>query len=60
MVSNSFKGCIETMADLMCFLEGSAHELPTSVKDVCKTMAVVEAAYESNDAGGTNVAYDRA
>jgi len=49
---------IGTMADLMCFLEGSTRELPGSVEDAYKTMAVVEAAYESNDAGGTKVAYD--
>jgi predicted dehydrogenase len=49
---------IGTMSDLMCFVEGSAHELPGSVEDAYKTMAVVEAAYSSNDAGGTKVAHD--
>ncbi|MEM0964985.1 MAG: Gfo/Idh/MocA family oxidoreductase [Verrucomicrobiota bacterium] len=43
---------IGTMASLMCFLEGSTKELPTNVEDVVNTMAVVEAAYGSNDAGG--------
>lgn len=49
---------IGTMADLMCFAEGSATELPGSVEDAYKTMAVVEAAYESNAAGGTKVKND--
>ena len=49
---------IGTMADLMCFLEGTQDTLPGSVADAFKTMAVVEAAYESNDSGGTRVAYD--
>jgi predicted dehydrogenase len=49
---------IGTMADLMCFAEGSAHELPGSVEDAYKTMAVVEAAYASNDEGGTRVVHD--
>jgi predicted dehydrogenase len=49
---------IGTMADLMCFVEGSALELPGSVEDAYKTMAVIEAAYESNDGGGTKVAHD--
>jgi predicted dehydrogenase len=49
---------IGTMADLMCFAEGSARELPGSVEDAYKTMAVVEAAYGSNDAGGMKVAHD--
>ena len=51
-------GFIGTMADLMCFVEGSSSELPGSVEDAYRTMAVVEAAYESNDAGGTKVAND--
>ena len=51
-------GFIGTMADLMCFVEGSSRELPGSIEDAYKTMAVVEAAYESNDAGGTKVAHD--
>jgi hypothetical protein len=33
--------------------EGSAADLPTSVEDVIKTMACVEAAYESSVAGGS-------
>jgi len=49
---------IGMMASLMCFLEGSAAELPTSVEDAYKTMALVEAAYASNDSGGTKVSYD--
>jgi predicted dehydrogenase len=49
---------IGTMADLMCYAEGSAADLPGSVEDAYKTMAVVEAAYASNDSGGTKVAHD--
>lgn len=43
---------IGTMAQVMCAKEGSATEMPTSVEDVIKTMACVEAAYESNRQGG--------
>ena len=45
---------IGTMASVMCFMEGSSKVLPTSVEDVIKTMAVVEAAYESSDKGGAD------
>ena len=43
---------IGTMASLMCYVEGSADSMPTNVENVVNTMAVVEAAYASNDAGG--------
>jgi predicted dehydrogenase len=43
------------MASVMRYMEGSSTELPTSVEDVIKTMAVVEAAYESSDKGGVVV-----
>ncbi|AWG22640.1 oxidoreductase [Flavobacterium faecale] len=43
---------VGTMASLMRFVEGSTTELPTSVEDVVHSMAIVEAAYESNDNGG--------
>jgi predicted dehydrogenase len=43
---------IGTMASVMCFMEGSSKVLPTNVEDVIKTMAVVEAAYQSSDHGG--------
>ena len=43
---------IGTMSSLMRYKEGSVHELPTSVEDVIKTMAVVESAYISSDKGG--------
>jgi predicted dehydrogenase len=46
---------IGTMASVMRYMEGSSTELPTSVEDVIKTMAVVEAAYESSDKGGVVV-----
>lgn len=43
---------IGTMSSLMCFVEGSSSELPTSIDDVMNTMLVVEAAYESNACSG--------
>jgi predicted dehydrogenase len=49
---------IGTMADLMCYAEGSAENLPGSVEDAYKTMAVVEAAYAANAAGGARVVHD--
>lgn len=49
---------IGPMSDLMCFLDGVSDSLPTSVGDAYKTMAVVEAAYESSAAGGTPVLYE--
>ena len=48
---------IGTMASVMRFVEGSTHELPTSVDDAFKTMAVVEAAYRSSESGGTEIPY---
>lgn len=46
---------IGTMANLMCYKEGSSAVLHTSVEDVIKTMAVVESAYLSSDRGGVKV-----
>lgn len=43
---------IGTMSSLMRFKEGSSSNLPTSIEDVIKTMAVVESAYISSDKGG--------
>lgn len=43
---------VGTMANLMCFIEGSSAELPTSVEDVIRTMACVEAAYRSSASSG--------
>lgn len=48
---------IGSMASLMDFVNGETDKLPTSVDDAYKTMAVVEAAYESSDFGGTKVSY---
>lgn len=45
---------IGTMAQVMRAKEGSAPEMPTSVEDVIKTMACVEAAYESDRVGGVS------
>lgn len=47
---------IGTMANLMCYAEGSTDKLYTSVEDVIDTMAVVESAYKSSDRGGVLVA----
>lgn len=46
---------IGTMANLMCYNEGSSDVLNTSVEDVINTMAVVESAYKSSDIGGVKV-----
>ena len=46
---------IGTMANLMRYTEGSDKVLHTSVEDVIKTMAVVEAAYKSSDNGGVKI-----
>jgi predicted dehydrogenase len=49
---------IGPMASLMCFAEGSAAMLPTSIEDAYRTMELVEAAYRSNDSGGTPIPHD--
>ena len=49
---------IGTMASLMRFAEGSDATLPTGVEDACRTMELVEAAYRSNDSGGTPIVHD--
>jgi predicted dehydrogenase len=48
---------VATMSNLMRFAEGSDSVLSTSVEDVINTMAVIEAAYESNTKGGILPAY---
>ena len=49
---------IGTMSSMMRYLEGSDSVLPTSVEDAYRTMELVEAAYHSNNSGGTEVAHD--
>jgi predicted dehydrogenase len=49
---------IGTMASLMRFAEGCDSNLPTSIQDAYRTMELVEAAYQSNDFGGTPVVHD--
>lgn len=49
---------IGTMSSLMRFAEGSANNLPTSIEDAYRTMELVEAAYSSNDTGGTPIVHD--
>lgn len=46
---------IGTMASLMRKANGETDILPTAVADAFQTMAVVEAAYESSEAGGTPI-----
>ena len=43
---------IGSMGAVQRYVEGSIDILPTFVDDVLRTMAVVEAAYESDDAEG--------
>lgn len=49
---------IGSMGALQRFVEGSVPVLANSVDDVYRTMAVVEAGYESNAAGGTPPRYE--
>ncbi|TNJ42190.1 Gfo/Idh/MocA family oxidoreductase [Tamlana fucoidanivorans] len=49
---------VGTMASLMRYIEGSTDVLPTSVEDVVHSMAIVEAAYDSNDDGGVTPLYN--
>lgn len=49
---------IGTMASLQRYVLGEADVLPTSVEDAFKTMAVVEAAYESSANDGTPPPYE--
>lgn len=49
---------IGSMSALQRYLEGSVSTLPTSVDDVFRTMAVVEAAYDSQAGEGIPPAYD--
>lgn len=46
---------VGTMASLMRRANQETDELPTSVAEAFKTMAVVEACYQSSDAGGTAI-----
>ena len=46
---------IGTMSSLMRYVQGETNQLPTSVEDAIHTMAVVEAAYQSSENGGTSI-----
>lgn len=48
---------IWSMADLMCYTEGSSNVLVNSVDNAYQTMQIVEAAYQSSETGGTLVNY---
>ncbi len=49
---------IGTMASVMCAVEGSADDLPTSVEDAYCTMALVDAACRSSESGATPIAVE--
>ncbi len=49
---------IGPMANLQCFVEGTAKSLSSSVEDAYHTMAVVEAAYIASDRGGLPPIFD--
>ncbi|GAA3617768.1 Gfo/Idh/MocA family oxidoreductase [Flavivirga amylovorans] len=49
---------IGTMASLMRYVEGSSNMLHTNVEDVVHSMAIVEAAYKSNNDGGVSPYYN--
>lgn len=49
---------IGTMSSLQRYVEGSASTLPTGVEDAFRTMAVVEAAYQSSAHGATPIPAD--
>ncbi len=46
---------IGTMGSLVRFANGETTDLPTRVEDACRTMAVVEAAYQSSATGATPI-----
>jgi predicted dehydrogenase len=46
---------IGTMASLQRYVLGESSTLPTAVEDAYRTMAVVEAAYQSSESGGTPI-----
>ncbi len=48
---------VGTMASLMRRANGETNELPTGVEDAYRTMAVVEACYESSARGATSLRY---
>lgn len=50
---------IGSMADLLCYREGTSNEFATSIDEALKTMQIVEAAYESSDHGGIQPQYKK-
>lgn len=56
LIGNWFpRAFVGTMSSLMRHANHETSELPTSVTDAFKTMAVVEACYQSSDRGGTPI-----
>jgi predicted dehydrogenase len=56
LIGNWFpRAFVGTMSSLMRRANHETSELPTSVTDAFKTMAVVEACYQSSDRGGTPI-----
>jgi predicted dehydrogenase len=47
-----------SMGALQAFVEGTEPTLPSSVNDAFQTMALVEAAYESSEAGGHTIEWE--
>jgi predicted dehydrogenase len=50
---------IGSMANLMCYAEGSSEVLINAAESAFETMEVVEAAYQSSNSGGTEIKYKR-
>jgi predicted dehydrogenase len=50
---------IGSMANLMCFIEGTEPVLINAVESAYQTMELVEAAYESSEGGGTTIKYQQ-
>lgn len=48
---------VGSMANLMCYAEGSSAELVNNLQSAYRTMQLVEAAYTSSDHGGTTIPY---
>lgn len=46
---------VGSMADLLCYAEGSSKKMITSVDEAYRTMQLVEAAYLSSESGGTPI-----
>jgi len=50
---------VASMANLMCYIEGSTETLINAAESAFQTMELVEAAYSSSDGGGTKIHYEQ-